>query len=478
MPYSLDTLDPDWRRNFPVDSLEKAREYTKQIYDYGPKIVEDLPLPVKAKYLGYCRQPSAERRGEISDELVSYILDKTYSSYPEGSQEFPDLHERAVFFYISTNHAFGLINDAKSFDLPDPMGALFTDVVGRLGWSLPKIDIDTYGKLAFANVAMRVSDDAMMNYFQVRIMQMLECFYQKNSLMDTLDELEGDEHLKGPNDELAHAISYLQKYLPKQCVAPALPGKETIEWLVTEPIDSWRRVRLHPCNGIRIGMFGSLRPVVSSGTETITEGGVHFTAIKGISDKDLTIEFGVGPGGELYSMTGQAVSGYLPPEYQGKYEQLRSEALCIYHDSVVPVYVTEVVEQEVAVGRAATEMVDNRPESMVGKLRRLVLARRLVSETLKAEIIDELEHPNRDIKRQMVRHEVTGFIRPLPRGYRASPEARERCLNEMGVVLAGYGETYVKKHKRGNLENNSVGHKAAFTAGKMATANGGEAKLD
>lgn len=54
------------------------------------------------------------------------------------------------------------------------------------------------------------------------------------------------------------------------------------------------------------------------------------------------------------------------------------------------------------------------------------------------------------------RHEVPGFVRPLPKGTEATSEAKARA-KKAGVIL-GEGETFVKTHNRGSRENKSAGH--------------------
>lgn len=61
----------------------------------------------------------------------------------------------------------------------------------------------------------------------------------------------------------------------------------------------------------------------------------------------------------------------------------------------------------------------------------------------------EIEKAATDTRTRAVRkHDVTDFIRPLPKGHRPSPQARKRAWEAFGIEL-GENETYVRSHKRG-----------------------------
>ena len=68
------------------------------------------------------------------------------------------------------------------------------------------------------------------------------------------------------------------------------------------------------------------------------------------------------------------------------------------------------------------------------------------------------------------KHKVVGHIRRLPSNYRAGYDARQQCLGDLGVVLAAFGETYVREHERGVGEGSSSGHRAVYAVGEMAVA--------
>ncbi|MCA9332848.1 hypothetical protein KDA00_03160 [Candidatus Saccharibacteria bacterium] len=278
------------------------------------------------------------------------------------------------------------------------------------------------------------------------------------------------------NDQLFTATKSLQRYGLKPAVAPAIQRSNTREWLVMDPfamnrerggIEHERRLSAS-FMGNRT-QFASSQPNIAR-VESTTLDGVAYDGVttEGLitNTDDLSCNISIGIQGELVTCGG---SNPLRPFFKrlgmlGEYEQLRSELLSIYFDLVTPVYVQGIIKQELSDIRSSNPNFDG--------LRTLVLARTRIIKILKDDIEEILEKEH-DVPRGysggIVRHDVIQHIRALPEGYRASPAARKACLDDLGIVLADEGETYVRPHKRGNLENRGKGHKATYDVGAMAT---------
>jgi hypothetical protein len=196
---------------------------------------------------------------------------------------------------------------------------------------------------------------------------------------------------------------------------------------------------------------------------------VTVRTIDGVEPGSTTVEASLGRDGQLYSRVGKKWLDFLDPALVLQYEQLRSELISMYYDSVVPVYITEQVAEE----------VQDSPKKLLGRIaighkkapdmRRLVLARtRILMENLGDVEAELAEVESETSKKPMTKHEVTQHIRTLPSNFRAGPRAREMCREDLGIELAEYGETYVRKHIRGEIETKTKGYKASFAAGKIA----------
>ncbi len=74
------------------------------------------------------------------------------------------------------------------------------------------------------------------------------------------------------------------------------------------------------------------------------------------------------------------------------------------------------------------------------------------------EVDDARRLTERLTTKLMDRHDIVGFLRPLPLGRRATDRARTLALQERGIAAIPEGYTYVKNHSRGSQENGAVGH--------------------
>lgn len=454
--------------------ISTAKAYVDEVARFAIGNLSYLPLELKAKLRAFYKSPSVDLQGELAEKMTRQAVDMTNRSYQREAVDPDDIHQRAVFFMLVCTN---MCSEFKKQTIGDtgPETSLTGMISEQVAYSLPLATTENLEPVRKTADALLHTQDRHYIWYEAKIAHMYRAMIEKREFYDYLnahEPLHDYTELKGANDQLSVSTRYLQRYLPKQCIAPALPGSSTQEWLVVPPFEAWRKNRFHPAYTRRVSIFGS-KDVIPSVTTDIhdlrKETYVQMATIDGINGSNKTVGASIGEDGELYSIYGQRLLDNLPEHMRGAYEKLRSELLCIYHDSVVPVYVTELVDQEIKINEPKEPESDREPFT---GLRRLVLARKLIDDTLQEEITDELENPQQDVvkHRSMVRHEVTGFIRKLPKYYRASQAARNQCYRDMGVILAEYGETYVREHKRGSLENKAAGHKAAFAAGRMATA--------
>ncbi len=297
--------------------------------------------------------------------------------------------------------------------------------------------------------------------------------------------------LKASNDSLFAATEAFQSYGLKSVIAPALGRNGIHEWLVlpdiindqgiTDYSNSARQFSTHPIGSF----FGGLKFIDSKPQMVVKASSSSNASFRYVNPENLWGEnrplFAVelGKNGELISSGGMELDIIAKRmDCDLGLESLRSQILAIYSDLVVPVYITELYEQELRLPSA--DYSDAEVPTPYEGLRRIVLARQKVLTVLKDDILRDLaaqidEVPNRQA-RQMAEHDVIWHIRKLPRGYRASQQARGEAA-QYGVELADYGETFVQEHKRGNLPNLDKGHKAAFEQGSVTNIGRAMTKL-
>jgi hypothetical protein len=298
------------------------------------------------------------------------------------------------------------------------------------------------------------------------------------------------EQMRDANDKLFERTQLLQRYGVKSAIAPSILGGNVHEWLILD-YDTEQEAKssnndeygtnFGPMNyaGRHIALFvGTPGRFISSRADYKTNTGSRVGAKLTSLDLNPLLEEGSSPStvvklmqdGQLATNFGRPISEILEEAGAGmrEYEILRGEILAIYADSVTPVTVSRIVEQEIEEQKPASQgggSSERKPS-----LYPLVLARERVMDTLHEDIIEELERETRQPekqteqdgereKRHMVEHEVKWHKRDINPRYRASPQARELAWKERGIVLAEYGETYVATHPRGDLPADSVkGH--------------------
>lgn len=126
------------------------------------------------------------------------------------------------------------------------------------------------------------------------------------------------------------------------------------------------------------------------------------------------------------------------------------------YDLTVPSYLVDLANED-----AAQEPAHLDANPISDKLRRLLLARTRVLQTLGTDIDKELASENEDdlqTHRDIAKHGVVGHLRRLPAGYSASTTAQALCRKQLGVDIPE-GHTYVQVHTRGSLDIPSKGHK-------------------
>lgn len=152
------------------------------------------------------------------------------------------------------------------------------------------------------------------------------------------------------------------------------------------------------------------------------------------------------------------------------YQAVRLQLVNHLYDLVVPVAklvtlpsATTLKAGPLAKLKAALGMVEKSPvvDLFLPRLRLLEDRSGLV-DALEQEIAEGAANTARRAKR---RHDVTDFIRPLPKGHRPSALARKRAFEAFGIELAD-NETYVREHKRGKGEEITAHH--VKTARKVA----------
>jgi hypothetical protein len=485
--------------NSLTDSHEHGEEcisgvlnYLIYVDNYAVNAARNLPRSFRASVSAYVRKPTTLARDSLSRDLSQSIV-YAATSDPEAQAEAGILPQETALF---NSLVFARILDEvkkKAIGIgssTDAINGLSGRMMGEAGWSMPRATDEELDKIRhLADAATRMDHEAMLWYVPKisSYLNAIETRRRSEDLLDSISVAEGvdADALRADNDSLFDSINFLQKYEPKPCVAPAIPGAHnTSEWLVVPRPRELRRYRFNTLGEAPVSFIGSKNPIPSSETSfhRYANGIAKMNTINmPVAFDSYTAPVVLGKDGHLYSLLGQRWLDYVDDDHKAQYEQLRAELLCIYHDSVVPVYVTELVDQEIAGGDAETgQKQDSKDSAKSPGLRRLILARKLVMDLMRDEITEALENQKTDAvdgeQKGVARHDVVGHIRRLPKNWRASPEAREACFEDIGIVLAEYGETYVRGHERGSLDNPAQGHKAVFQAGKMATATGiGEA---
>lgn len=127
---------------------------------------------------------------------------------------------------------------------------------------------------------------------------------------------------------------------------------------------------------------------------------------------------------------------------------LRAEISSIFYDLSMPVYKNRPERTTFATLTTPERETFNPIQDLLIPRTRFIGTEQPVSETSETDAGDS---------RKVREHNVVWFVRTLPAGYHASPEAQEMAA-KYGVVLAD-NETFVRDHVRGSA-NEVLGHRA------------------
>lgn len=286
------------------------------------------------------------------------------------------------------------------------------------------------------------------------------------------------ELLSLENDGLFEHTRFLQRYQMKPALVKAAGAGSIGDWMVVD----WEQTQhslvqqgvvsdisaLDHTLGALARFYGTKHQFVADKPVFERHGNSSYgmirlnfaDAIKGKGEWTDTpdVAFQLSNEGHLLGMRGIPLKEYS--ERLGKrdeYELLRGEALAIYADLVLPAH---LVREAAALEDKDIPARHGKPRA-VDTIRRLVLARMRLVKGDPAGVEQEVKRENRKSPGQ---HGVVGFIRNLPKGCRASFEAREACRKYLHKELAAEGETFVVPHIRGGAENGQPpvtdGHRA------------------
>ena len=489
--------DYAWDQEIPPEELKASGYYLDCIDRLGAELgTTGWPKELRLQASSYVRHPNEHMLTRLADFLAEQANNpsaKELEMIKYSGSSIADRIDPAITLALIYGRALDAVK-VKTIGYKTPttsINNLMSMLFAEISWRAEGIDkADTEDLLRLAAAAAKLENPGI-HWYVPKILPLVQGFTSKQKALETLSAIKPEEEktiaeeLAAANDELMASIVALQKYGLKPCVAPALPHGKTKEWLVIDAREENDRVAgYNPASRHLAHFYGSLKPIKSTEVQRVSYKSAfdEHNVIKldarihpGLDYNARTCDIALGSDGHLYYTAGVKWFDHINPSMRVGYEQLRAEVLSIYFDSVVPVYVTEKVKE---IDGSATKGILGRVALSLKKkpdLRRLVLARtRVIKEEIR-NVIEELENPESDLvgenreKGKMTKHEVEWFIRRLPSNFRASPEARDLCLKETGIVLAEYGETYVRKHTRGSLESTTKGHKVSFATGKIAT---------
>lgn len=298
--------------------------------------------------------------------------------------------------------------------------------------------------------------------------------------------IDSDTELAAANDALFDHTNDIRRYGVKPAIAPALPGSDMNEFLVSDPTTEAEQIKGTPYERVYrlmpkpIARFaGTTGHFLTSRTEYEEIGGEQ----KGARMVQLSFGNAVAPGnvisyavglsenGQLLSGTGLPIKQFLENAGMNTLglETLRAEILSMYAETVAPAFVAQRMHE--ATQRPPTVGTGDGDQTTPQEpfLRRLILARTKILEEQHDEMLRVLESgedapPSTDQEAhaaQKVRHGVVGHLRTLAPHQKATIEARQLAWEEERLELPEYGLTYVKRHRRGTQEDRSLGHRVS-----------------
>jgi len=173
----------------------------------------------------------------------------------------------------------------------------------------------------------------------------------------------------------------------------------------------------------------------------------------------------LGNDGNLYTLAGLPLKTLCDDAgFSDAYEQVRSEILALHFDLVVPTYVQK------SLLNADRETVEaNTNWGIKERLRYLVLARRKYLADHSKEIRDDLKKHQSKFGGSDGTHPVIGHVREIDPRYKAGTEARMWAWEEDRRILAPFGETWVRGHRKPNQKAQaSPVRRAVVASGQFA----------
>lgn len=372
--------------------------------------------------------------------------------------------------------------------------ALTARVIGRLGMHAAAmsygrsrggltVDIaNGYGDLATLVIKR---DIPQISWSALKAVSFFATVREADTLLGKFDVAEvmpdaETRELSEANDSLWKASKILQTYGVKPVIAPGTTGVFAKQWLFESPLEHPmldQMKLIHGATPAAMIMGADVDFLTSMATKQRFVGERSGTKFVQPDIKKLFGENAYDSNayslvllqdGHIATATGERLD-VLAEETNARaaYEQMRAELLAIHFDLVTPVYVADIVDG------MAQDITVHDPDAR-GKLRTLILAREKVLRVLGSDIVDAIEDEIKVAQNKvMVEHDVIGHIRTIRPNFRASQDARDRCMEDLGIHLADYGETYVRNHTRGSIkEADPKGHIAVFKNGEVAKENG------
>ncbi len=293
-------------------------------------------------------------------------------------------------------------------------------------------------------------------------MRLASAYYWQDFINETTERqgVLSPEELRQTNDDYFAHIGANRTYTVKDCLAdrnPNLAPQFGPQWLIEEPhvnlsgVEDTTARRIYPPLLNRALAFFTSNGGMAASSDVNFADRSGYTVDSPEFSRAYTMElayetppvalmghnFYLGSDGDIYTMTGDLVAG-IYGNWGGDgsaYEELRSELLLIYDDLVTP----EIAAFQQPLNRV--DILENSTDRQE-KLYDLILKR------VKFHNSDTRERLN---QRHLVEHPVVGHTRDLPPTFRATPDARRLAWTEARIILPEFGQTYVRKHHRGDL---------------------------
>jgi hypothetical protein len=488
----------DYEQSHGNDTLNEYTEVYSQLVEYAFSAADELPADRRMAISANVRKPTYAGTTEAARALA----DDCIASWGE----FDSANDVLQLLMTDSLQAAAMIDKVKVDTIgaggaTNGSNAIIMHFIGRLGFAaaselqrFPEEEVyERISSWSGLNNDLLNKDIPKVSWMAFKGMKVAQAVHEAYDLQQELvsrieqrDEAEADvtlEELRDTNDKLWQELRATQTYGVKPAIAPSLSLGNAKEWLFNNSRDEFKssdpRTIAATLNSPMATVIGAsthfTKSVISSAVVTYSNANArgqmtHLSQVFEDGDAYAAKHFSfmLNRDGQITTTEGiqltELAEGY---GFELEYEELRSEIMGMFFDLVTPVYVQEVVSQEVKLN--PSPIGETSPN---GKLRTLSLARIRTLQVLKDDISNVIrkereEERNKTNLRSLVKHPVVGHIRNLPATFRASDDARELCRKDLGIELSDYGETYVREHERGKvLEKDRKGHRASFEAGR------------